>query len=271
VTVLAVIPARLAAVRLPRKPLRDLAGLPLAVRVWQRVVEMEVADRVVVATESDEVRAVVQEAGGECVLTRAAHASGTDRVAEVAARSEFRLHDVIVNVQGDEPFLGIEAVRGSVDQVRQGAPIGTAAVHAAPAVLEEPSVVKVVCTDDGRALYFSRAPIPYLRDGADRAERDRLVRQHLGVYAYTRSALAEWVALPAHPLELTERLEQLRPLAAGLAIGVALVSPVPPMGGIDTEADLVRANALWTAGMVGSDSAAARRRDHHTFPTGVEA
>jgi 3-deoxy-manno-octulosonate cytidylyltransferase (CMP-KDO synthetase) len=240
-----VIPARLAAVRLPRKPLRDLAGAPLVVRVWERVAEMGVAERVVVATESEEVQAVVRAAGGECVLTRPTHASGTDRVAEVAARSEFRRFDIVVNVQGDEPFLGVEAVQGAVDQVRDEVPLGTAAVSAEAAVLNEPSIVKVVCADDGRALYFSRAPIPFLRDAADAAVRAPLVRQHLGVYAYTPRALAAWVALPPHALELTERLEQLRPLAAGMAMGVAIVAPAPPLGGIDTEADLVRAHALW--------------------------
>lgn len=244
---LAVIPARLAATRLPRKPLRLLAGTPLIVRVWTRVQEMGVAARVVVATESESVAAVVREAGAECVLTDDGHLSGTDRVAEVASRPEFAGYDVIVNVQGDEPFLGADAVRGAVAQVAGGGfEIGTSAIPADPEILGRPEIVKVVCDDAGRALYFSRAPIPWLRDAADRAVRDPLVRQHLGVYAYTRSALAAWVALPPHPLELSERLEQLRPLAAGRAIGVAVVHEAPPMGGIDTEDDLMRANAVWS-------------------------
>lgn len=242
---LAVIPARLAAVRLPRKPLRELGGLPLIVRVWERVADMRVADRVVVATDSEAVRRVVQDAGGDCVLTSPAHGSGTDRVAEVAAWREFAGYDIVVNVQGDEPFVGADAVRGAVDAIAGDITIGTAAVPASSDVLDNPAVVKVVCADDGRALYFSRAPIPYLREVADRSTRDALVRQHLGVYAYTPSALAAWVALPVHPLEASERLEQLRPLAAGMAIGVATVTEIPPMGGIDTEADLVRANAVW--------------------------
>ena len=117
-------------------------------------------------------------------------------------------------------------------------------ISASPAILAEPNVVKVVCGEGGRALYFSRAPIPFLRNGAETDERDALVRQHLGIYAYTRQALATWVALPPHPLERIERLEQLRPLAAGLPMGVATIdeSPAP---GVDTEADLARANALW--------------------------
>jgi 3-deoxy-manno-octulosonate cytidylyltransferase (CMP-KDO synthetase) len=245
-TVLAVIPARLAAVRLPRKPLRLLGGVPLVVRVWERAVEMGVADRVVVATESDEVRVALRAAGAQVVLTGPEHQTGTERVAEVAQMQEFKSFDLVCNIQGDEPFLSAEAVRGAVDQVAEaGHPIGTAAVPAGPDILDAPAVVKVVCSDAGRALYFSRAPIPCLRDPADRATRDGLVRQHLGVYAYTRAALAAWVALPPHPLEITERLEQLRPLAAGVAIGVATVPERPPMAGIDTEADLAQANALW--------------------------
>lgn len=265
-TVLVVIPARLAAVRLPRKPLRDLAGAPLIVRVWQRVVGMAVADRVVVATESAEVRGVVEAAGAECVLTRASHSSGTERVAEVAARPEFRGFDVVVNVQGDEPFLTREAVRGAVQQVRPGVSLGTAAVAAEAAVLGEPSIVKVVCADDGRALYFSRAPIPFLRQAGDAAVHAGLIRQHLGVYAFTPPALAQWVALPPHPLEVSERLEQLRPLAAGMPIGVAVVAPAPPMGGVDTEADLARANALWGARAAGPVAAG---RHIHAVPSEV--
>jgi 3-deoxy-manno-octulosonate cytidylyltransferase (CMP-KDO synthetase) len=243
---LAVIPARLGALRLPRKPLRLLAGLPIAVRVWSRVRDMAVADRVVVATESADVATVLSDAGAECVLTDPGHHSGTDRVAEVARRPEYAAYDVIVNVQGDEPFIGADAIRGALAQVTGGRfEIGTTAVPASSAILARPEAVKVVIGDAGQALYFSRAPIPWLRDESDRVVRDALVRLHLGLYAYTRAALAAWVALPPHPLELAERLEQLRPLAAGRAIGVAVSTEVPPMGGIDTEDDLMRANDLW--------------------------
>lgn len=245
-SILVVIPARLGAVRLPTKPLRDLAGAPLIVRVWERVMTMHAADRVIVATESDAVATVVTRAGGECVLTSPDHLSGTDRVAEAAAKTAYRGFDIVVNVQGDEAFIGGDAVRGAIDQVASGTfPLGTAAAVSDASILGEPSAVKVVCGDDGRALYFSRAPIPYLRDTTDQAIRDPLVRLHLGIYAYTRAALAAWVALPPHPLELSERLEQLRPLAGGWGMGVAVVPEPPAMGGIDTEADLERANALW--------------------------
>jgi 3-deoxy-manno-octulosonate cytidylyltransferase (CMP-KDO synthetase) len=245
VTVLAIIPARRGATRLPDKPLRLLGGAPLILRVWQRVLSLGIADRVVVATDDGEIQQTIESAGGVAVLTRSDHPSGTDRVAEVARRSEFSAADVIINVQGDEPFMDESAVRGAVGVVSEGrAPIGTAAVPAGIDALMSPDAVKVVCDDHGRALYFSRAPIPHLRDAADAPMRDARIRLHLGIYAYTRDALQSWVALPVHPLEQIERLEQLRPLAAGFPIGVALASPVT-IGGIDTEADLLRANAHW--------------------------
>lgn len=152
--------------------------------------------------------------------------------------------DVVLNVQGDEPFVSREALAGAVGVVTGGyAPIGTAAVPVGLEALQRPDVVKVVCTDHGLALYFSRAPIPWLRDRADTALLTPLVRQHVGVYAYTREALEQWVAWTPHPLELVERLEQLRPLAHGIAIGVASVPAAE--GGIDTEEDLRRANERW--------------------------
>ena len=245
---LAVIPARLGATRLPRKPLRLLAGLPLVVRVWERVVAMEVAERCVIATDSEEVAAVARQNGAEAVLTSADHPSGTDRVAEVVSKREYGSFEAILNVQGDEPFVSGEAVRTALRMLRGEFQVGTAAVNATAAVLNEPSVVKVVVSDEGRALYFSRAPIPFLReprDADDAALLPERVWQHIGVYAYTREALAKWVALPAHPLERIERLEQLRPLAAGWAIGVGLIEG-PLRRGIDTEGDLARANSEWT-------------------------
>ena len=245
---LAVIPARLGSTRLPRKPLRLLAGIPLVVRVWQRVVETGVADRVVVATDSAEIVDVMGERGGEVVMTRGDHPSGTDRVAEAASRPEFASFDVIVNVQGDEPFVSRDAILGAARMVtHMGFGLGTAAVRATATILRDPDVVKVVAADDGRALYFSRSGIPYLRD-ANNARDAKLhgdrVWQHIGLYAYDRQSLMRWVALPPSPLEQIERLEQLRPLSAGIPIGVALISE-PFRPGIDTEADLERANRDW--------------------------
>lgn len=242
--VLAVIPARLGATRLPRKPLRLLGGEPLIVRVHQRVSALQVADRIVVATDHDDVRQVCEAHGIPVAMTAMHHPSGTDRVAEVANRHEFADMNVVLNVQGDEPFVSREALAGAVDIVRHGrAPIGTAALPVDLEALARPEVVKVVCTDAGHALYFSRAPIPWLRDPADAPLLTPLVRQHVGVYAYTREALQQWVAWAPHPLELVERLEQLRPLAHGIAIGVASVPAAE--GGIDTEDDLRRANERW--------------------------
>jgi 3-deoxy-manno-octulosonate cytidylyltransferase (CMP-KDO synthetase) len=208
---------------------------------------MPFVDEVVVATDSPEVGEAVSGAGGFCMLTAERHPSGTDRVAEVAAHHEFAVHDTIVNVQGDEPFLAADAVAGAIAMVTdEGFAVGTAAAPASDAVCDDPNVVKVVCAADGRALYFSRAPIPWMRDPADRGLRAIHVRQHLGVYAYTREALRQWVALPVHPLEQIERLEQLRPLVAGIPVGVAMIGPVPEgSGGVDTEDDLARANARW--------------------------
>ena len=249
---LVVIPARLGAMRLPRKPLRLLSGLPLIVRVWQRISEMNVADAVVVATDDDSVVSVAEKAGADCVLTSDQHTSGTERVAEVAAQPRFRKFTTIVNVQGDEPFIGAGAVRGAAQLVSSGKfPLGTAASRASAEILDTPSLVKVVVAADGRAMYFSRAPIPFLRDQADRAAQAECTLQHIGVYAYSRDALQQWVGLPPHPLEIVERLEQLRPLAAGLPIGVA-VSGEAPASGIDTEEDLERANARWDAFMAGA-------------------
>lgn len=273
-SLLAVIPARLGAARLPRKPLRLLGGAPLVVRVWESAVALGVADHCVVATDSDEVLDAVRAAGGDAVLTRADHPSGTDRVAEVARRAEFRRYDALVNIQGDEPFASAEVVRGAADLVADGRfALGTVAAPAGDDALGRPDVVKVVTAVDGRALYFSRAAIPHLRDAAsatDRAARDALVRRHIGIYAYTRDALERWVALPPHPLEIVERLEQLRPLAHGLAMGVALVDTAPAPG-VDTEDDLARANVEWERRLAASAARGALRPARTTMPLTASA
>ncbi len=239
------IPARLGATRLPRKPLRPLGGVPLVVRVWERVRSLGLADRVVAATESPDVMNVLAAHGAEGVLTSDRHPSGTDRVAEVARRPEFTEFDIVVNVQGDEPFMRGDAMAGAIGMVRdQGFDLGTAAGRRSAEIMADPNCVKVVRADNGRALYFSRAAIPFLRDEADGPTRDTLVLQHMGIYAARRDALARWVSLPPHPLELVEKLEQLRALAAGLSMGVAIVD-APSWGEVNTEDDLVRANAHW--------------------------
>jgi len=240
-----VIPARLGAQRLPRKPLRELGGEPLIVQVWRRVARMGVGDRVVVATDDASVAAAVRAAGGDVAMTSSECGSGTERVAAVARMPEFGEFDAFVNVQGDEPFVSESFVRAAAEQVQSGRfPLGTVAARAREDIFARPMVVKVVVGVDGRAMYFSRAPIPYLRDAADAPVRVPLTLQHIGVYAYTRDALEGWLALPPHPLEEIERLEQLRPLAHGIPFGVAVVDERAEHG-IDTEEDLQLANARW--------------------------
>ncbi len=211
---------------------------------------MNIGDRVVIATDAIEVADAARAAGAQVAMTRDDHPSGTDRVAEVANMAEFEGYDAYVNIQGDEPFIGTDAVSGALSQVASGKfPVGTAACRAGPEILANPDVVKVVVDSHGRALYFSRAAIPFLRDQSqphDRAVRDSVLLQHLGIYAYTRDALDRWVSLPPHQLEIAERLEQLRALADGIAIGVATMVRPPELGGIDTEDDLTAANIRWS-------------------------
>src|SRR5690349_13334280 len=237
---LGVIPARLGSTRLPNKPLQLLAGEPLVPRVIERVRELRLVDELVVATDAPMVAEVVERAGVRAVLTRADHPSGTDRVAEVAARAEFQGFDVIANVQGDEPFLDGDALRGAIERVRQGDDVGTAAAPLAVEAAADPARVKVVTDLKGRALWFSRAPIPFRRD-AD-AATDGLYWQHVGLYVYARRALERWVALPPTAAEQAEKLEQLRALEHGMTIGVARL-PVATAPGIDTQDDLTRAQA----------------------------
>jgi 3-deoxy-manno-octulosonate cytidylyltransferase (CMP-KDO synthetase) len=206
---------------------------------------MKIADRVVVATDDLSVIDAAREAGAEAVMTSKGHVSGTDRVAEVAAMKEFLEYSTIVNVQGDEPFIGKQAIEGAASIVSSGRfPLGTSASPASWDIAGNPNVVKVVVGNDGRALYFSRAGIPFVRDREAIGSQEIQMLQHIGVYAYSRDALTMWVELPQHPLENTERLEQLRPLAAGISIGVAIANE-PPASGIDTEDDLAAANARW--------------------------
>lgn len=239
---LVVIPARLGAQRLPNKPIRQLGGKPLIAHVVANAVASGVSDRVVVATDAAQVAEAVQGARCEVVMTGSHHPSGTSRVAEVAAMLEYAGYDVIVNVQGDEPFLPHAAIRGSVDQVMAGSDIGTAAVPTDETAAARPSLVKVVLGEGQRALYFSRSPVPY-----NRSNVTLRYWQHLGVYAYRPATLAKWMHLPRSPLEEAEKLEQLTPLANGMSFGVALLSE-PALPGIDTEEDLERAEAYLGAG-----------------------
>lgn len=242
---LIVIPARLGSTRLPDKPLRLLGARPLIQRVVERVLSFDLDASIVVATDDARVAAAAGEAGAAAVMTRADHPSGTDRVAEVLSLTAYARATLVVNVQGDEPFIARETVLAAIEPVASGQfAVGTAACVAPESILHEPSVVKVVRAADGSALYFSRAAIPHLRDTSDRALLDGTVLQHVGVYAYRPDALRAWVAQPPSALERIERLEQLRPLAHGIRIGVGITTAVA-MPGIDTEEDLRRANAGW--------------------------
>jgi 3-deoxy-manno-octulosonate cytidylyltransferase (CMP-KDO synthetase) len=241
---LGIIPARLGSTRLPNKPLQLLAGEPLITRVIERVRDHGLMTELVVATDSARVAEVVERSSVRAVLTGESHQTGTERVAEVAGRAEFSAFDVIVNIQGDEPFISRDAVVGALARVEQGDDVGTAAAPLQPALASDPSRVKVVADAGGRALYFSRAVIPYRRDSSDSS--DGLYWQHVGIYAYTPAALKRWVSLPPCAAEQAERLEQLRALYHGLTIGVARLEE-PALPGVDTADDLRRAEARWHA------------------------
>lgn len=243
--VLGIVPARLASTRLPDKPLYPLLGRPLIEWVWRRVSAMSVLDHAVVATDSEEVAAVCRSLGAPVEMTSHAHPSGTDRVAEVVDRPQYRGYDYVANVQGDEPLLDESHLRSAIDLVREhGWQVGTCATPLlSDDARKDAAVVKVARAASGRALYFSRAAIPYKRDekpSSEELEREPFLR-HIGIYAYTRDALRDWVAHAPSQLERLELLEQLRPLEAGLRIGVAIVGAADP--GVDTPADAVRMEA----------------------------
>lgn len=252
--VLCVLPARLASQRIPRKPLQIIAGRPLVEWSWRAACAVPGVDRVVIAADSEEIVEAARGFGATALLTSPAHPSGTDRVAEVA---EADGADVIVNFQADEPFLSPESVATAVEAVTTGR--RDIATLATPVSGEEEwrasSVVKVVRASDGRALYFSRAPVPYPRDGASPDTGGERLR-HVGLYVYTADALRRWVALPPSPLEEIERLEQLRALEAGMEIGVCVV-PADPHG-VDTPDDIARADRLLRA----TDNAQEKRESH---------
>jgi len=239
VPLLCVIPARLGSSRLPKKPLLPLAGDPLIVWVVRRVSEWGLADHVVVATDAPDIQAIVSRAGYACVLTSTEHASGTERIAEVIDMPQFTSYDLVLNVQGDEPLMSLDAARGAVERVRAGDPIGTAAGPLEADAAADPSRVKVVCDAHGHAAYFSRAPIPFDRDGSGTVR----YQQHIGLYAYPRDALRQWVDLPPVDAERWERLEQLRPLLHGMVIGVAPVA-VAPSPSVDTPEDVAKVERL---------------------------
>jgi len=247
-----VIPARYASSRLPVKALADIGGKPMIVRVAEAAQRVggDPAD-IWIATDHREICKVVEHHGFQAVMTRDDHASGTDRIAEVAERLAWRDEEIVVNLQGDEPLIDpalVRAVAAALDQ-DQGAAIATASCAIADAEdFFSPNVVKVVTDTANRALYFSRAPIPWHRDGfaASRVKlpADLLARRHIGLYAYRSAFLRRYRALPSAPLERHESLEQLRALWHGYAICVIDWAEAPAAG-VDTAEDLARVRQIF--------------------------
>ena len=236
---LVIIPARMASTRLPGKPLAMIAGVPMIVQVMRRAMEAAIG-RVIVATDTNEIAEAVTSAGGDAVMTAAAPASGSDRIFEALNHADPNgKAGIIVNVQGDLPTIAPDTIRAALTPLDDPAvDIATLATQITdPHERENPNVVKVVGTpltaSRLRALYFTRATAPY---------GEGPLYHHIGLYAYRRAALAHFVALPPSPLEMREKLEQLRALEAGMRIDVALVGGVPL--GVDTPEDLEKARRI---------------------------
>ncbi|WP_445397969.1 3-deoxy-manno-octulosonate cytidylyltransferase [Zobellella sp. An-6] len=248
-SVIVVIPARFSSTRLPGKPLADIHGKPMIRRVVEQA-QKSAAARVVVATDDERIRAALADAGVEVCMTGRHHESGTERLAEVVELLGLAPDEIVVNVQGDEPLLPPELV----DQVAgllagSDAPMATLATPLETAAQwQDPNVVKVVQSLAGKALYFSRAPIPWDRDGmaAGAPALDGCLR-HIGIYAYRAGFIRRYLALPASPLEQREKLEQLRVLWHGESIALAEACVVPPAG-VDTPEDLELVRRLLSEG-----------------------
>ena len=230
----AIIPARMGSTRFPGKVLANLGGKPIVQWVWERT-KASKADEVIVASDSEEVIRAVQAFGGNAQMTSPNHPSGSDRIWEVASKLDC---DIIINVQGDEPFMEPSVIDGLID-VMQESPAPDMATVVVPSTREQiannPNSPKVVVSADNTALYFSRSPIPFLREGGT----DMPLYKHWGIYAYSRAALSKFVSLPESPLEKCEKLEQLRALENGMKIKV--IKTNFQSIGIDTPEDLVQA------------------------------
>ncbi|MBN9672801.1 3-deoxy-manno-octulosonate cytidylyltransferase [Roseibium aggregatum] len=237
---LVLIPARLSATRLPRKPLADICGKPMIVRVLEQALNADIGP-VAVACDNQDIADAVQDHGGTAVLTRSDHASGSDRIFEAAERLDpDGRHDTVLNVQGDVPLIAPEAIRAAFTPLTVAeVSIGTIMTQFTdPEVRDNPNSVKAVTTPNGlghhRALYFTRTTAPW-GDGPH--------FHHIGIYAYRRAALARFVQLPPSPLEQREKLEQLRALEAGMRIDVSIVDSAPM--DVNTPEDLERARAAY--------------------------
>lgn len=231
----AVIPARLASTRLPRKMLREILGRPLVMWVYQAVRSSRLLQDVIIATDSQEILDVCIKHACKAVMTSDKHRSGTERIHEVSQSVEA---DVYINVQGDEPMIRAEHIAALVEVMKDPEiPVGTLKTPSAPEDVSNPNAVKVVTDLDGRALYFSRSTVPFDRDGSKPA-----YFKHLGIYAYRKPALDRFVTLPESSLERSERLEQLRFLENGIPIHVG-ETPFDSVG-VDTEADLAKVSEI---------------------------
>jgi len=238
-----IIPARLASTRLPNKPLADLGGKPMVVRVAERARESGAA-RIIVATDHEDIAAACAAHGVHAVLTRADHPSGTDRIAEVAQVLGLGQDEVVVNLQGDEPLIDPALLAACAARISAEVPMATAAHPILDAAeVFNPNIVKVVLDKHGRALYFSRATIPWHRDAFAQTQESLPLGyaplRHIGLYAYRNAFLQAYPKLEPAPLEAIEALEQLRVLWHGYPIAVHVTGDAPP-GGVDTPEDLAR-------------------------------
>lgn len=244
-----VIPARFASTRLPGKPLLDIGGKPMVIRVAEQAAQCGAAD-ILIATDHEPIIAAAQTHGFRACMTRADHASGTDRIAEVALQQGWADDTIVVNVQGDEPLIPPELIRAVAQHLHahEECAIATAchSIHD-EASMRNPNIVKAVLDKHGNALYFSRAPIPWPRDAYAQGKPlppEVTVLRHIGIYAYRASFLKTYGQLTPAPLEQVESLEQLRALYHGYKIGVSITQDAPPSG-VDTEQDLQQVRLLF--------------------------
>lgn len=234
---IAVIPARFGSSRLPGKALAEIAGVPMIVRVWRQAQRARLLKQVLVATDDERIESAVRQAGGQVEMTASSHPSGTDRMAEVARRV---FAEIYVNVQGDQPFIAPEDIDAVVGTMNAEVSISMATLGARIADLEEwqnPNKVKIVCDREGNALYFSRSPIPFVRDGTGVPSG---ALRHVAVYGYRRDLLLKFSALSPGDLEQIEKLEQLRAMEHGYRIRV--IGSKAPSLEVDTPDDLALAN-----------------------------
>ena len=250
-----VIPARYSSLRLPGKPFLPIAGKPLIQWVWERAVASGAAS-VTVATDDERIRGAASGFGAECVMTSALHASGTDRIAEVARLKGYAASDIVVNLQGDEPLMPAAVIAEVAAALRPGIDIATAVAPIATlAEFLDANCVKALRAGDGLALYFSRAPVPWPRDSLSDGQPAVFAGtwRHVGIYAYRVSSLLEFAGWSPTFLESTEKLEQLRALEGGMKIHLVALRQTPPAG-VDTAEDLQRVRALIARARAGGEA-----------------